>query len=229
MSKLKQWSEGLWTVDFPFSMSGIQLGTRSTLVRTEQGLVVISPGPFDSSLKREIDEIGAVVALVAPNKMHHLFMESAQRLWPEAQVWLAPGLEKKRPELAYHEILSGENSPFPQNEVEHVLVEGMPKLNETVFFHSASGTLILTDLAFNFCHCGHWLTRLFLKFNGALGTFGPTRVMKGYFLEDRELFGKAVSRLLEWPIERVILAHGEVLVEDAREAVSLAFKGFAAA
>ena len=36
-----------------------------------------------------------------------------------------------------------------KNEIEQVLVGGMPKVNETVFLHRASDTLIIADLLFN--------------------------------------------------------------------------------
>lgn len=226
MSCLQSLGRDLWVVDFPFVMAGVRIGTRTTIVRTKEGLVLISPGAFEQAAREEVDELGPVVGLVAPNLMHHLFMGQAQQWWPQAKVWLAPGLEKKRPDLRYDHLLEEEAPTLWMEALDQLFVPGLPKLNETVFFHRSTGTLVLTDLAFNFSHCGHWLTRFFLKLNGALGRFGPTRALKGFFLQDRESFGQAVHRILEWPIEQVVVAHGEVVTTDGRAVVSQGFKGF---
>lgn len=223
MNQLTPLDTGLWTIRFPFSMSGIHLGTRSTIVDTGDGLAVISPGPFSEALLEQIRALGPVKALVAPNMMHHLFMEAAQQTFPEAAVWLAPGLKEKRPDLRHDQVL-GQSTPPWSECMEQLLMPGMPKLNETAFFHKPSSTLILTDLAFNFHSCSHWPTKLVLTMNGALGRFGPSRLLRHYFLEEREPFSQALSQILEWPFERVVVAHGEVLENSGREAMQ---KGYA--
>jgi hypothetical protein len=218
MNQLTPLDEGLWTIRFPFSMSGIHLGTRTTIVDMGDGLVLISPGPFSEPLLEEIRGLGPVRALVAPNMMHHLFMERAQRAFPEASVWLAPGLETKRPDLRFDEMLGAGQPPWHES-VEQIFVPGMPKLNETAFFHKTSSTLILTDLAFNFATCDHWPTKLVLRLNGALGRFGPSRLLRHFFLEDTGPFSQALSKILEWPFERVVVAHGEVLERGGQQAM----------
>lgn len=219
MNTLERLAEGLWTVKFPFSMSGIKFGTRSTIVAVEGGLVIISPGPFGDETLAAIRELGEVRGLVAPNLMHHLFMDKAQESFPEAKVWLAPGLEEKRPDLKYDDTLDPQCPELWAGTLEQIQVSGMPKLRETAFFHRASSTLILTDLAFNFHHMDHWLTKLVLRFNGALGRFGPSRLLRHYFLRDEQPAAKALSAILEWPFERVVVAHGEILESGGQAAL----------
>lgn len=223
MNRLTGHSDGLWTLPFPFSMGGIQLGGRTTIVGTPQGLILISPGPLEADDLSEIRALGTVVGLIAPNLMHHLFMAAAQEQFPQAQVWLAPGLPQKRPDLKYDHLLGPAAPELWRDVLPQILVPGMPSINETVFFHAPSATLILTDLAFHCRHCSHWPTRAFLKLNGAWQRFGPTRLLRHYFLTDRQAFRSALQRILEWPFERVVVAHGEVLESGGREALRQAY------
>ena len=55
----------IWVADHDFSLLGVNIGTRTTVVRLKGGgLFLHSPGPLDSSLSHEIDELGEVKYLV---------------------------------------------------------------------------------------------------------------------------------------------------------------------
>lgn len=192
-------------------MSGVELGTKTTIVRNNNELLLISPGPLSKAHLSELEELGQVTALVAPNKMHHLYLQDAQSKFPEAKTYLAPGLAEKRPDLTFDETLPSQE--LGEWGLEQQLVLGMPELNETVFWHEASKTLILTDLAFNFPSHQHWLTRLVLKFNGVYGKFGPSRLLKFYFVKDRKAMGRDLATVFEWPAEQIVVAHGENVLQ----------------
>lgn len=215
MDRLKPLGPGLWVASFPsFSVAGVRLGTRSTVIALDQGLAIISPGPFGPETLEEIKALGPVKALVAPNLMHHLFMAPAVEAFPEARVLLAPGLAQKRPDLPCHGTLPAELPGLDQ-----VFLEGMPRLNETAFFHRASKTLILTDLAFNFGSHPHLPTRWALKLNRAHRRFGPSRLLRHFFLQTGAQLKHGLERVLEWNFERVVVAHGEVLERDGPSAL----------
>jgi len=92
-------------------------------------------------------------------------------------------------------------------------------MNELVFFHAASRTLVLTDLAFNVRSADSFVTRLFMRVNGALGTFGPSRLAKRVFLGDLAEVRIGIDRILAWDFDRVVVSHGEVLESGGREAL----------
>ena len=219
MKQLQSLAQGLWTISHPFAAGGVHFGTRTTVVAVREGLVLISPGPLNDEAVGELAEIGEVVGLIAPNLMHHLFLERAQSLYPQARTWIAPGLDAKRPELLYDEVLQAKLADLWSGEMEQIQVGGMPKLNETVFFHNSSQTLILTDLAFNFRSCEHPPTRWMLRLNNAWKRFGPTRLLRYFFLRDQKEFAVDLAGILQWPFERVIVAHGEVLESGGRDAL----------
>ena len=93
-----------------------------------------------------------------------------------------------------------------------------------VFFHAASRTLLLTDLAFNFRHCEQLWMRLFMRINGAYGRFGPSRLMRS-MIKDKGALRGSLDRILAWNFDRVIVTHGELLESGGREALRAAFDG----
>lgn len=212
-------AEGLWVVEHPFGMGPIQIGTRTSIVRLEDGgLVLHSPGPLSGALSAQIEALGPVRALIAPNKFHHLFLEENLRAFPEARVYLAPGLAEKRKGLPAGDTLGDEAPELWARELDQVWVQGAPMIEEVVFLHRASGSLILTDLAFHFRHSDSLVTRLFLRLTGAWERFGPSRVAS-FAIKDRGAARSAMDRVLAWDFERVIVAHGELLESGGREAL----------
>src|SRR5690606_27469924 len=145
MPSIVEWGEGIWTIDKPHRTMGIELGTRTTIVRLPTGgIVLLSPGPLSRDDFRAIDELGRVEGLVAPNVFHHLYLRRAHERFPEAAVFLAPGLREKVPDLPPGEALSDEAPKLWAGSLEQLLVKGT-STREVVFFHPPSRTLVLTD------------------------------------------------------------------------------------
>ena len=220
MAHIQEIGPEIWTVKHPFSMVGLKLGTTTTIIRRGEELMLISPGPFEESQWKEVEALGRASLLIAPNKMHHLFLSEARERYPEARTLVAPGLAEKRPDLEGVAELPARLLDWG---VDQRLLGGLPDLNETVFWHSSSKTLICTDLVFNFNSHPHFVTRCFLCLNGAHGTFGPTRVFKHLFLKDQKLLAADIKAILEWPVENIVLGHGEDVVGGGKARIHGAF------
>ena len=95
-------------------------------------------------------------------------------------------------------------------------------LDETLFLHRKTRTLISSDLAVNQMEADDLLTRLYIKASGVQGEFGHTLLIRMCF-RDKVKSRSSIDRLLEWDFDRVILAHGEVLETGGREAVANSF------
>jgi hypothetical protein len=193
-----------------------------TAVRLRDGgLFLHSPVRLDDELRRALDAIGPVRAVVAPSKVHHLFVRDYLVAYPEAAAFAPPGLAEKQPELRFTDVLGDTPPALWQAEVDQHLFRGAPYLNEVVFFHRASRTLVLTDLAFNMpADAPH--ARLFLWVVGARGRFGPHRLVRT-MIRDRAAARASVARLLEWDFDRVIVSHGEVLETGGRARLAAGF------
>lgn len=211
MNMLQPLTQNVWVSDHPLKVNGLHLGTRTTVVRLSHGgLWLHSPGPLSQPLIAELSTLGPVQALVAPNAMHHLYLAENRRAFPEARVFLSPAVLPKLKEQFPYERLGDEAAELWCNDLDQLLVGGLPRLQEVIFFHPASRTLILTDLAFNIRHSESWFTRLFMRLNGGYGHFGPTRIMRT-LVKDRPALRASLTRILDWDFDRIIVTHGEVL------------------
>jgi hypothetical protein len=179
-------------------------------------LLLHSPIAASDDLVREVKALGPVAYLVAPNRFHHLFVGEWLRACPDASIYVAPGLDTKRTDLTIAGVLADEPEPGWKGTVDQVLVRGFPFANEVVFFHRPSATLIATDLAFNVGPSSPALTRLAIRLGGAYGRLSPT-LLERFLVRDRTAFRHSLERILEWPFDRVVVAHGEVSEKGGRE------------
>ncbi len=214
---MQQLHPDLWIADAPLRFAGLEVGSRMTVVRLPgPKLLLHSPIAASDELVREVKALGPVAYLVAPNRFHHLFVGDWQRACPDAAIYAAPGLDAKRADLAIAGELSDEPEPGWKGVLDQVLLDGFPLVNEVVFFHRSSATLIATDLAFNVGSNSPRLTRLAFRLAGSYGRLAPTLVER-LFVRDRAAFRHSLERILEWPFERVVVAHGEVSEQGGRE------------
>ncbi len=222
-ARLRQLDDDLWVVDAPFSVLGLSIGTRMTVIRLADGsLFLHSPSQLSSVLCAELEALGPVRYVVAPNKVHHLFVSDYATAFPDAKRFAAPGLEKKRSELDFHFVLGPTAPEAWAGQIEQVLVQGAETISEVVFFHAASRTLLLTDLAFNVQHTDSAWTKIWLKLNGSYQKFGPSRMIRA-LIRDREAARRSVDEILRWDFDRVIVSHGIVLQQSGKRVVRAAF------
>jgi hypothetical protein len=206
----------LWIADAPLRFAGLEVGARMTVVRLTGGrLLLHSPVAAAPDLVREVQALGAVAYIVAPNRFHHLYVAQWQEACPEALVYVAPDLERKRPDLKIAGVLGDAPEAAWADALDQAFVRGIPVTNEVVFFHRPSATLIASDLAFNIGASSKTLTRIAFRLSGAYDRLSPT-LLERLFVRDRSAFRKSLTRILEWPFERVVVAHGAICERDAR-------------
>lgn len=207
-------SDHCYSVDKTIKLVGPPMGLRSTILKMANGkLVIISPVPFDGDEVREINELGPVDAVLAPNLFHHLYLRDAQKHFSSAKFYASPGLEKKRKNFNFDQVIDKNTQPWPE-EIKLVLVEGVPKLNEVVAFHVESKSLIMCDLVFNLGKVDGIFLNLMLNIFGTNNRFAVSRLVK-FLVKDKAQFARSLQSILDWPTERIIMAHGEIIHENA--------------
>ncbi len=216
---LRELAGGIWTEERPQRFYGLEVGTRMTVIRLGDGsLLLHSPVSLDAGLRRELDALGRVRYAVAPNRVHHLYAGKVADAYPEARLWIAPGLERKRPDLVFVAVL-GDEAPIEwRGEVDQTFFRGRPYENEVVFCHRASRTLIMCDLAFNFGPRAAPPTRFLMRLIRSYGRFGPSK-LDPLLIRDRAAARRSLERILGWDFDRVVVAHGEILEHGGREAL----------
>ncbi|MGB7291541.1 MAG: DUF4336 domain-containing protein [Thermodesulfobacteriota bacterium] len=97
-NKLTSLAPNLWIFDQPLKFLGIEIGTRMTIVRLETGdLFLHSPIQLTRETSKQLDALGTVRYVVAPNRFHHLYIKDYFSAYPKAEIFAAPSLQKKRP------------------------------------------------------------------------------------------------------------------------------------
>jgi len=223
MDVLTQLAPDLWVATRPLRLVVGDIGTRMTVVRlTDGGLFLHSPVQPDPETRQALNAIGSVRCVVAPSKVHHFFAGHWLAAYPGARLFGAPGLPEKRKDLAFHAVLDDHPPPDWQGTLEQHLFRGAPALNEVVFFHPRSRTLMLTDLAFNMVRPPRGRARLFCWLVGAGRRFGP-HLFPRLAMRDRGAARESLRRILDWDFDRVTVTHGEVLETGGRQRMAEAF------
>jgi hypothetical protein len=216
---MRELGKDVWIVERPQRFYGLEVGTRMTVIRLADGsLLLHSPVRLEPELRRELDAIGRVRFVVAPNRVHHLYAGKVAEAYPEARLWVAPGLERKRPDLVFVAVLGDDAPAAWKDQVDQVFFRGRPYENEVVFFHRASLTLIMCDLAFNIGPEAAAITRLLMRLIRSYGRFGPSK-LDPLLIRDRRAARQSLERILAWDFDRVVVAHGDVLESGGREAL----------
>jgi len=104
------------------------------------GLFLHSPVKLDAELKREIDELGPVAAIVAPNRLHHLFVADYFAAYPMRESMRRPDFRKNVATSNFTAHSATKPAPEWSRQLEQHFVSGASLMNETVFFHPSSRT-----------------------------------------------------------------------------------------
>ena len=223
MSELVQHAESLWSVSAPHRYFGLYLGTRMTVVRLPgNNLWLHSVVAIDDILADEIQALGAVRHIVMPDLYHHVYVSDAIRRWPVARVYAPARMRRKRPELRIDSDLSETPDQSWCGELVPVHIDGS-MLDETVFIHGPSRTLVCADLIENFDSSPHLATRLYLKAAGIQDRVAFSRFLRPVY-RDRPAARRSLERLLRLDFDRVVLAHGRVLEHGGPSAVRDAYR-----
>lgn len=224
---MKSFGANIFVFDGPaVSFYGMPYTTRMTIVRLNNSkLWVHSPIELNDELIRQVETLGEVAYLIAPNKLHHLYIASWQARWPDATAFAAPGLANKCPHLHFDADLTDKVPAEWRGEIEQCIFKGSPVMEEAVFFHKGSRTLILTDLIENFSpeHFNAW-QRPLARITGILSPNGKTPLdWRLSFMNGRHKAKEAVAQFHRWQPQHLILAHGECVHQDAMAFIERSF------
>ena len=223
-------------VDGPFeyfAVAGIRMPmpftTRMTVVRLGNGdLFLHSPIAYDEKLASEITRMGTIRHLISPNEWHYAHVGEWQRAFPDAFVWGSRAAERRARarhiEVSFTRYLDPQPPPEWCADLDQALMPG-GIFKEFIFFHRASGTLILTDTIVNLDPektDQPWLAVAKLT--------GMTAPKGGLFfglrlplLLQREKAKAAFRQIREWHPERIVLSHGRIFETNVEAAVSRLF------
>lgn len=234
LSTLKPLSDGIWWVDGPvikmrFGPVSLPLPTRMVIIRLRSGgLWLWSPTAPTPALFAEIDALGRVEHLVSPNKFHYAAIPAWKERYPHATAWASPGVRERARsqniDVTFDAELDDAAPSAWTDDLEQLIFRGSRFMEEVVFFHRTSSTLILADLvmALEREHVRphpRWL----LALGGALWPGQTPREVQATSWGRKPQARACYEQLLGWKPRQVLFAHGRCYLDDATARLERAF------
>ncbi len=223
---LTPFGPGIWITGGPtVSVAGFAYPTRMAVIQLSGGgLLVWSPVALTEALRSEIARLGEVRVLIAPNSLHHLFLTQWRTAFPSARLHAAPGFRRRCPDIAVDADLGDAPATDWAADLDQVVVGGNAITIEVVFFHRQSRTVLFTDLIQQF-EPG-WFSGWRAVIARLDRLTGPEAAVPQKFrvaFTDRRVAREAIRRVMAWPAERVVMAHGTPVLEDGAAFIHRAF------
>jgi hypothetical protein len=206
----------IWVVEGPeVPFLGLMVGTRMTIVQLGDELWIHSPVSISDEVAGEIESLGKVRYVVAPNKYHHVFLSEWRDRYPEAKLYASPGLKVKRQDIAFDSELRATDAYPWSDAIAHTIFGPSRLFDEVVFFHRSSGTLILTDLIINAKTDSYNLfQKLFSAFDGLSYPNGSTPRLYRWSIKSKKAAKEVYETMIDWAPSKVIISHGEWFRKD---------------
>jgi len=216
LDTLKPVADGIYIVDSLLpGVVGKIFAARMTVIRLGDGTLLLhSPTRFQDILNQELNGIGQIRHLVAPDPAHWMFLPQWQDRYPTATTWAAPGLRsrskpRKRGVRLDYDLGSAAPAEWGED-IELVMIPGGFGFHEAAVFHHPSRTLVLTDLVQNL-EPGKLARPLrpLPRLLGIAPPMGGTPLHLRWVINLRRNEASAAThRLLDLEPERVLFAHG---------------------
>jgi Domain of unknown function (DUF4336) len=226
----------LWILDgpvvrMPTPWGEVPFPTRAVLVRLASGgLWVWSPIALSDATRAAVDAIGPVEHLVSPNKIHYVGLAAWKAAYPTAVAWASPGVRERAASrnvaVTFDRDLVATPDPAWEAEIDQLVFEGSRLMEEVVFLHRPTRTLIVADLIENFEP--ERLTfpeRLLMKIGGVADPDGKaSTAYRMTFFGRHDVARASAARILAWKPERILIAHGRCYDGDASAELTRAFR-----
>ena len=197
IGKLTPIATDLFCLDSTFTVWGCTGSTRMTVISTPAGLVLYSPVALDDAAITDIQAIGEVCTIIAPNLYHHMYLRAAIAAFPAARVLVPDGLAAKIGPIPGSHPITDKADPDLPNGLEHHVFSGHA-IRETSLFHRPTGTLITADLLYNYQREGFTAEKVFF---GLMGIYGRPGVpfYHRFAIEEKASVSRLIEQVRYWP------------------------------
>lgn len=220
---ISQIAPGLWVFRQSSSFLGISWQRIMTVIRLQDAtLAVHAPIRMTPELITSVKLLGKVSMVIAPTSFHYQAAIDCAAIFPEAKLLYAQAIDGQLPEsLEYvKNKIPLDAFAFSQlaPSLEALPIQGMPYLNECVFYHRASQTLLSSHLFQWNVRAKNWL----MRFVGRIFRCDAERLSLSRLcrlcIRDQVQFFESLAKANLWPIRRFVLSHGTITESaDLRE------------
>lgn len=232
MAELQPLAKNILVVDGPNVRDmGVMFTTRMAVAKLADGSVwVNSPVSIPFDTLKCITELGPVRYLLAATPRHVWRLAAWHALFPEAQLW-APRptpFTLKKGTLPLSGILGDEPPQAWRHDFDQLAFKGNPLIEEILFFHRQSRTVILDDLIqIHPIAKGRPFRNALLKLGGVVSPDGGVPRDIRLTFTNRDLARRSLEKLLSWDFDKLVIAHGVCIEKDAKPFVARAFRWLA--
>jgi hypothetical protein len=227
MSNLIEFSRNIWVSDGPIVHDmGLPFTTRMTIVRLSDGSIwVESPVPVSFDTLQDIYPLGPIKYLVTGTPRHVWRLDHWHTLFPGAELWVPPKspLTLKNADLPITGVLGNSSADRWTQDLDQLPFRLNSLFIEVFFLHKESQTLIINDLIQSHLPGKNRMQNLFLKWEGVLSPHLEVGLDIRLFT-NRKIARLSMDQLLTWEFDKIILAHGPCITENARDIVIRAFR-----
>jgi hypothetical protein len=205
--------DSIWVTERPVWFGGVRLRSRTTVVRLPgNALWVHSPCSPTDEVCAALDALGEVRWIVVPNRFHHLQTPATAARYPKARVVGPKSAESRNSRV---KVTLGPDAPEyvgATPELTPIQVKGVPFLDETVFFHAASGSLIAADLLIAACARDHFTWRAAARL---FGRYERAKTPPDVWWSTRASAAAAesIAQLRALPLQRILVAHADPITD----------------
>ena len=205
--------DSIWVTERPIWFGGVRVRSRTTVVRLSgDALWVHSPCPPTDDVCAALDALGEVRWIVVPNRFHHLETPATAARYPNARVVGAKSAEARNPDIRL--TLTADDPAYIQStpELTPIQLKGVPFLDETVFFHAASGSLIAADLLMSACARDHWTWRIAARIWGRYEKVRTPPDVRTHARASTAVT-ESIAQMRALPLQRILVAHADPITD----------------
>lgn len=213
---LKPAGPGLWTMSqMIVSQSILRFVSRMSVVQVSSSdLLVHSSAEPTPELCAELDALGTVKYIVVPNNLHRWHARAMKTRYPNATLLCSSLLSKNlHPDM---ELETPDPLPWDSDTLAMTPIHGLPVLNEFVFLHRPSKTLLVTDLCFNWhvddMNLGN---RMLIHLTNGFRPLTVTPFFRDA-VTDRVALQRSLDSVMDWDFTTVHPCHTRSVSEDAK-------------
>lgn len=203
VKSVQAFAPNVWIIDGPMVRDfGVLFTTRMTIVSLADGSIWIeSPVSVPFETLTHLAACGPVRYLVAATPRHVWRLAAWHTLFPDAQLWVPrpTSFTLKKGPLPLTGILTETEPRDWSRDFDQLAFQGNPLIEEVLFFHKASRTVILGDLVqVHPSVKGKALRNALFQLEGVAGPMGGVGLDFRLSFTNRKLARRSLDKLLSW-------------------------------
>ena len=130
---------------------------------------------------------------------------------------------EKRKDIQFNGTLEDKPNREWSEEIDQMVFRGCFFMKEVFFFHKKTKTLIITDFIQSIHSYQNFFERTMGRVGGVFENPSPPRDLRLMMRLDRQTARQSVKRVKKWNFDKIIIAHGQLITQDAQFVFNNAF------